>query len=400
MNMSIANDSTNSTDLLYSLSHSPSTTHQVILILTYSLMFLLSLSGNTMTVCVVASRPYMRSITNRLIANMAVADLIMTLSAMPYSVAFMYVKTRWFGGILGIITCKLLHFSIALSVAASVLTLVVIALDRFFAVVFPFKRSRVIPKITKTTTIIWVLSVLSTSPYLYFFKSLQEPNDNYYCFMGETFANTAKARRALFLFIFIFLYAAPLCIVATFYSLISFKLWFRQIPGNPTAANRRNAELSKRRTIKMLMVIVIVFALCWLPSHLMHFFTFFDKETYDKIPLFWFLFAYGVSHANSAINPYLYIALNTKFRRAFLELVKSCFSPAGNFLRSQFSNTMSKTPAVQATSLERDPSRVGRRREYDLSRSDTSEDNHRMRQVNLVGVKKTAEIKRDDFPMM
>ncbi|KAJ7377070.1 hypothetical protein OS493_031029 [Desmophyllum pertusum] len=135
-------------------------------------MFLFSLSGNSLTIYIVLTKPYMRSITNCLIANMAIADLFMTLSAMPYSAAYAYVGSRWFGGTMGMITCKILHFSVALSIAASILTLVVIALDRFFAVVYPFKRPSVIRKISVVSTVIWVLSILSTSPYLYYYKAL------------------------------------------------------------------------------------------------------------------------------------------------------------------------------------------------------------------------------------
>ena len=342
-----------------------------------------------MTICIVATKPYMRSVTNRLIANMAVADLLMTFSAMPYSIVLLFVKTRWFGGILGMITCKLLHFSMALSIAASVLTLTVIALDRFFAIVFPFNRSRLMPKISTTSTIIWFLSILSMSPYLYFFKSLQKPSGDYFCHVKwEPFADTFEAARIFLLFTFIFLYVLPLSVVAVFYSIVSFKLWFRQTPGNPTATHRKNSELSKRKIIKMLIITVIVFAICWLPAHLIHLLQFFDYETFNDIPRFWVYFAYGVSHGNSALNPYLYIALNNNFRRAFLELIRSCFRPAGNFLRSQGSNSTSQVHLPQRSNLENVPS-FGRRGVYKFPKAETSEVSHRVQQMRLLRVVET-----------
>lgn len=381
-------DSTNSTGQLHA-SSAPSTIHQVITILFYSLMFLFSLSGNMMTICIVATKPYMRSVTNRLIANMAVADLLMTFSAMPYSIVLLFVKTRWFGGTLGMITCKLLHFSMALSIAASVLTLTVIALDRFFAIVFPFNRSRLMPKISTTSAIIWFLSILSMSPYLYFFKSLQRGTGNYFCYVKwEPFADTFEAGRIFFLFTFIFLYVLPLSVVAAFYGIISFKLWFRQTPGNPTASHRKNSELSKRKIIKMLIIIVIIFAVCWLPAHLMHLLQFFDYETYHEVPKFWILFAYGVSHGNSVLNPYLYIALNNNFRCAFLELIRSCFRPAGSFLRYQPSNSTLQVHLPQGSNLEHVPS-FGKRGVYKFPKAETSEVSHRMHQMRLLRVTET-----------
>lgn len=368
---------------------SPSTTHQVVILLVYSVMFLFSLNGNVMTIYIVLTKPYMRSVTNCLIANMAIADLVMTFSAMPYSATYMYVGSRWFGGIMGMITCKILHFSVALSIAASVLTLVVIALDRFFAVVYPFKRPSVIRKISGVCTVIWILSILSMSPYLYCFKSLILQDGNYHCFVQwEPLADSWEASRIFFAFIFISFYLLPLFIIAVFYSIVSFKLWIRRIPGNPTAANLRHAESSKRRTIKMLIIIVIVFTLCWLPAHLMHLFIFFNEELYLKTPSLMRLIAFGISHANSAINPYLYIALNRNFRRSYLDVLRSCCSPAGNLVRSRGSNTTSHTNLTQGMSMEYvSVAGLGRRGVYELSENKKDRDSSAVRQISLMKVK-------------
>lgn len=398
MNVSSTNDSSNATSQLGPLPP-PSTTHQIVVLLVYSLMFLLSLNGNIMTVFIVLAKPYMRSVTNCLIANMAIADLLMTFSAMPYSAAYTYVKSRWFGGIMGMITCKILQFSVALSVAASVLTLVVIALDRFFAVVYPFKRASVIRKIWVVSTVIWVLSGLSMSPYLYYYKLLLLQDGYYHCSVSwEPLANSWEASRIYFSFLFIALYLIPLLIIAFFYGIVSFKLWIRRIPGNPSAANLRHAELSKRRTIKMLIIIVIVFSLCWLPAHLMHFFIFFDEKTYDKIPSLWQQIAFGVSQGNSSINPYLYIALNRNFRRAYVDVLRSCFSPAKNLVRSRGSNATSNSTLTQGMSIEHvQVGGLGRRGVYQLSepKRDTDSLPQSVRQISLMKVTDT-DSKPDD----
>ncbi|KAJ7377071.1 hypothetical protein OS493_031030 [Desmophyllum pertusum] len=365
----------------------PSTTHQVIMLVVYSVMFLFSLSGNSLTIYIVVTKPYMRSVTNCLIANMAVADLFMTLSAMPYSAAYAYVGGRWFGGTMGMITCKILHFSVALSIAASILTLVVIALDRFFAVVFPFKRPSVIRKISVVSTVIWVLSILSTSPYLYYYKALLLEDGNYHCFVSwEPVADSWEASRIYFSFVFIFLYVIPLFIIAVFYSIMCFKLWSSRIPGNPTAANLRHAATRKRRTIKMMIIIVIVFALCWLPAHLMHLFIFFYEETYYEIPVLLRLISFGVSHANSAINPYLYIALNRNFRRAYVDVLQSCCSPAGTLVRSlSRGSNMATSSTNQGMSTQyAQVAGLGRREVYELSTIERDRAPSSVKQISLM----------------
>ena len=332
----------------------------------------------------------MRSVTNCLIANMAAADLLMTFSAMPYSVAYTYVASRWFGGIMGMITCKLLHFTIALSIAASILTLTVIALDRFFAVAYPFKRVSVIRHIPRANMLIWLVSVLCMSPYLYYYKSDLLEDNNYHCFISwEPLADSFTASRIYFSFTFIALYLVPLLFICIFYSIISFKLWARRIPGNPTEVNLRNVELSKRRTIKMLIIIVVVFALCWLPAHLMHFFIFFEDRTFNnKLSL---LIIFGISHANSAINPYLNIVLNRNFRRPFLEVLRSCFGPAGN-LRSRGSHTTPNTVLARCMSQEYvvEDTALGRKELYELSnKTEQNGDLPIIRQISLLKVRET-----------
>ncbi|CAH3029136.1 unnamed protein product [Porites evermanni] len=379
----------NSTDELVDPFQPPSIIHQVTIIVVYSIMLLFSLSGNTIIIFIVFTRPFMRSVTNCLIANMAAADLLMTFSAMPYSVAYTYVASRWFGGIMGMITCKLLHFSIALSIAASILTLTVIALDRFFAVAYPFKRVSVIRHIPRTNMLIWLVSVLCMSPYLYYYKSDLLEDNNYHCFLlWEPLANSFTALRIYFSFIFIALYLVPVIVICIFYSIISFKLWARRIPGNPTEVSLRNEELSKRRTIKILIIIVVVFALCWLPAHLMHFFIFFEDKTFNNLSL---IIIFGISHANSAINPYLNIVLNRNFRRPFLEVLRSCFGPAGN-LRSRGSHTTPNTVLAQCMSQEYvvEDTALGRRELYELSnKTEQNGDLPIIRQISLLEVRET-----------
>ena len=354
-------------------------------------MFLFSLTGNSMTIYIVWSKPYLRSVTNCLIANMATADLIMTFSAMPYVVAFTFIQTRWFGGVLGTVTCKLLMFSVPLSIAASIFSLVVIALDRFFAVVYPFNRPKVIRKISVMSSIVWALSILFASPYLYSHKMILGKDNNYHCVpqWELPIADHSKASRTFFIFIFVSLYLVPLFLIAIFYSIVSLKLWARRIPGNPSASNIRHAEASKKRTIKMLVIIVIVFALFWLPAQVIHLLAKFNLRIYYAISPIIILIAFGISHLNSAINPYLYMVLNKNFRRANKDVLQSCFKPAGSLVRSWGSNTTSSAYLAEGMSMEYvSVGDLGRREKYDLSRIERDRDTSLcVRQVSLMKVK-------------
>ena len=73
----------------------------------YITIFVISPLGNSVGLQVVVSaKTSSKRITYLLIKNLAAADLILTLTVMPYSVLLMYFD-RWFGGTMGTITCKL-----------------------------------------------------------------------------------------------------------------------------------------------------------------------------------------------------------------------------------------------------------------------------------------------------
>ncbi|EDO38504.1 predicted protein [Nematostella vectensis] len=292
----------------------------------YSVIFVLALTGNTVIIYIVKTKPYMKSTTNYLIANMSVADLMMTFFAMPYSIAYLYVQSRWFGGFIGHVLCKLVQFFVGLSIAASVITLMVISLDRFFAIVYPFRRASVIRRISVTNTAIWLSSAILLSPYLYMYQLHKLSNGSYHCIVSfGRLVDTIAIMRIYNTVTVVLLYLLPLTVIAIFYIVICRKLWLRKIPGNPSQLNRRTADRYKRRTVKMLIIVVIVFAACWFPAHLMHYYVYYRYEEFARFPPYVPLVAFWITHAHSAINPFLYILLNRNFMHAFKDIFIKVF---------------------------------------------------------------------------
>jgi len=295
---------------------------KIAIVTAYVIIFTIALFGNSIGLYVVCAKATSRRITNLLIKNLAIADLIFTITVMPYSVLLVFVEqNQWLGGIMGQITCKVVFYVIPVSIAASVTTMVVISLDRFCAVYFPLNQA-LFKKHRTVTTVIWLFSFISMTPYLLIYQVFKE-GDIYYCYQVWPWADD---QQEIFLtlgifhvILFFLLYPLPLLIIAVINSLVGRRLWLHRTPGSTTSVNRAAVEASRRKVVKMLVVLVAVFALCWAPTHLFHYFVYFNQAILEKIPLVVMYFMLWMSHANSAINPMLYIAFNKNFRYAFLD---------------------------------------------------------------------------------
>lgn len=129
----------------------------------FSLIGITGLIGNTLVICV-AQNAQMRSTTNLLIINLAIADLLFTIFCVPFT-AIDYVTNQW---PLGIVWCKIVQYLIIVTALASIYTLVLMSLDRFLAVVYPIssRSLRNERNTLKAITILWLIILSITTPVI------------------------------------------------------------------------------------------------------------------------------------------------------------------------------------------------------------------------------------------
>lgn len=102
----------------------------------YSAVFIVALLGNGMVCFVVNTSPRMKTVTNYFIVNLAVGDIFMTLLCVPFSFVPMLVLRYW---PFGVVMCKVVNYSQAVSVFVSAYTLLAISIDRYMAIMRPLK---------------------------------------------------------------------------------------------------------------------------------------------------------------------------------------------------------------------------------------------------------------------
>ena len=313
-------------------------------------IFFVALFGNSVGLYVVLKKFSSTSVTNLFIGNMAVADLLLTTTIMPFSVAFLYRRSLWIGGTLGSITCKALFYVVPVFISASVFTMMLISFDRFYAIFHPLKGKFFRkPKVLSST--IWVLSFGLMTPYVLLFQTIETQPGVYCCVQRWPWAppndtDLSETYRVLKIFhicVFVIVYALPLSITIITNCLICRKLWLRKIPGNVTDTNLAAEKRLKRKVTRLLVITSVVFTVCWFPVYVNHYFWYIRPDQSHKLPSKVQLLFYWIAHANSALNPCLYILLNKRYRKAFFATLNNfwqfgssknnCIDTKSNILR-------------------------------------------------------------------
>ncbi|KAF8568712.1 hypothetical protein P879_00847 [Paragonimus westermani] len=112
--------------------------------------------------------------------------------------------------------------------------------------------------------------------------------------------------------LFILMYLLPLTTLAATYVPISIRLWHHREIGEITRAQAESIR-SKRRAVKMMCVVMSIFAVCWLPYQL--FFIIIrikpSLQAYTHLPTI-FVSCYWLAMSNAIYNPIIYFTMNRR----------------------------------------------------------------------------------------
>ena len=305
----------------------------IILTVLYAITMLVAFAGNGFLIYIVWKKPEVRSLTSFMFVNMAIADLLVALIVMPWSIAHIYTDGLWkIPGVFGEVMCKGVVYTGYATLTASILCLTFMAIDRYYAIVHPLRRYLWFRKPKLTVPFIWIFSLASMSIFPAI-QTVKETNERPVCSQSVyILGDPQKATRGLFLHLVVLNYLIPLGVIAFLYTITAWRLWFHVAPGNHhMTGNREQQETTKKRVVRMLIIVTCAFSLCWLPAHVVHMIYVMkswniDVQLQDIVSrgCFW------LGHANSAINPWLYIFLSSKISTVFIKMVsrKSTQSPS------------------------------------------------------------------------
>ena len=298
---------------------------------TYCLFIIVSLVANSLIVMIVYKTPNLRKPINFFIANMASSDLLFPIFWIPLRLSDLHTNSFLIGGKLGQAFCKLGPFFGNVSIAVSIQNLILIAVDRFGAVVFPLRspliRSKLCPFFILAT---WIVAVAFDSPYLFTLELVESPEGTgCYIEWEKVFGESSSLASFSLAYFILFIYI-PLLLLVILYSIIVIKLKTQVHPGEQSANSQQQRDRRNRNVLQMSIAIVTVFVLCWLPNATNYFITHYQGRSTHFSCSFWIYYkvtTYMIT-AYCAINPVICFMFSSNYRKALKRLIKCSFVQA------------------------------------------------------------------------
>uniref|UniRef100_A0A4X2M1W8 Thyrotropin-releasing hormone receptor n=1 Tax=Vombatus ursinus TaxID=29139 RepID=A0A4X2M1W8_VOMUR len=269
--------------------------------------------GNMMVVVVVLTTRDMRTPTNCYLVSLALADLMVLLAAGLPNVSDS-LAGQWIYGHAG---CLCITYFQYLGINVSSCSIMAFTVERYIAICHPIRAQTVctVSRAKRIITGVWVV----TSAYCMLWFFLVDINVT----KSQSLECGYKVSRNLYLPIYLLDFAiffvTPLVVATVLYGLIGRILFLSSLSHIPSSDELLPTLFSSQVT-KMLVVVVVLFAVLWMPYRtLVLVNSFMDHPYLDP----WFLlFCRICVYANSAINPIVYNLMSQKFRMAFKRLCK------------------------------------------------------------------------------
>ncbi|NWU38376.1 GPR83 protein, partial [Hylia prasina] len=302
---------------------SQSTTVKALLIAAYSFIIVFSLFGNVLVCHVVVKTKRVHSATSLFIVNLAVADIMITLLNTPFTLA-RFVNSTW---IFGKGMCHVSRFAQYCSLHVSALTLTAIAVDRHQVIMHPLKPRISTGKGVIYISVIWIMATCFSLPHAIYQRlfTFEYSEDVTRCLCLPDFPEPADLFwKYLDLTTFILLYVLPLLIISAAYMTVAKKLWLRNVIGDVTTEQYFILRKKNKKTIKMLMLVVILFAVCWFPLNC--YVVLLSSQTIHTNNALYFAF-HWFAMSSTCYNPFIYCWLNDSFRSELKALLNMCRKP-------------------------------------------------------------------------
>ncbi|XP_042336570.1 QRFP-like peptide receptor [Sceloporus undulatus] len=297
----------------------------------YLASFLVGFVGNIMSLRMLTQKRNSQmprlSATRSLLINLAICDLMVVCICMPITAGNLVYKAWVYGDFL----CRTVPFIQAVSVSASVLSLTVISLNRYYSVHNPLNARSFFTrrKIWSTILVVWVISSGICMP-LIFMNKMDEIGVVPGLLLAFPICREVwpqeRVKQAYSFLLFCILYCLPVLFNMVICCLTVHRLWSPTRPLKDCTTLNQTLPPSRlkirKKVAQMVVALVLLFAISWLPIYMMDIWIEFNspKSLQEVAPSPWVLelrpFAQWLSLTNSSLNPICYCFVGNLYRSA------------------------------------------------------------------------------------
>ena len=283
---------------------------------------LAAIIGNVLVIAAVYKVPYLRTSTNYYYVNMAVSDFLSCLITWPLYLTDEIITSRGslIKGFVATASCKVGVFMRNVSHSVSILSLFLIAVDRFIATKYPLKVTLLTKKIRASLLLSsWVISIGYCFP-TFLYAVIDKVGHESFCRL----ALAADKTMPLYLFaviLIIILYSAITILYLRIMSVLQRRLQpedgKEDIVGNEQKRARHN-----RNVMKIFKSIVVAFFICWFLFCGYMILKIFFPELFlrDKCKLILGFAYYVFPLISTVVNPAILFSFSSNFRQALKEI--------------------------------------------------------------------------------
>lgn len=279
----------------------------------YVIVFALGLVGNVVVVFTIVKGGRQKNITDIFLLNLAISDLLFVVS-LPLWASYLI-----HGWTLGDIFCKVISSFYYVGFFGGIFFITVISIDRYLAIVHAtyFIKARSVSRAYLTSFVVWILAIFFSAPHFVFVqKSERKCAPQYPDHLNKIWPVFSYLETNIIGFLL------PICIMGFCYLRIIRTLF--------SCKNHR-----KKRAVKLILMVVIVFFLFWTPYHVSLFLrTLWYYDVFEACSVLRFLDYFvlvteSLAFSHCCLNPIIYTFAGEKFRKFLSHLVLTCLSFIG-----------------------------------------------------------------------
>lgn len=300
----------------------------VVCCLTMVIMISVSILGNVVVCYIVYQKPAMRSAINMLLATLAMADVLTTLTCMPFAL-FMLIFHEW---ILGSIFCQINGLLYSFLVSESTLVLLTISIDRYLIIVR--RKDTLSPKKAKAYIIAsWVGAFVLAIPPVFFWGQYSFITGHVQCTMRFPAYNNTDLSYGIFFLSFSFILPFIIMSYCYIYILRTVRRNSQRVGNHPPVAGapirlttNRNGKMDinysfKTRAFTTILILFLLLVICCLPYTSLQFYMLFRGfEITNGIRELTVVFLF-LTYLNCSLKPVIYYWRIGKFREACLDVL-------------------------------------------------------------------------------